>query len=297
MPPRLQVVYCLTSQGRDIYEAMTRISLATARKCNQGAYISIICDERTYQDLKLAKSRLFYEADDVIPIATPAGEPEFRNRFLKTRLRLLVKGNFLFLDSDTVIRKPLTELCGIKADIAAAPNHSADSMSDQIWSEDYAIFEKMQWPQPTSPYFNGGVVWYADTPATHLFAEIWHDNWLKNIRGTGRFRDQPALNHSLQTTPELNVFCLDHRWNAQVKTPQGLAYASTANIWHIYSSFDIASLDLFSVCRSRLKHNQPLKQSSRIVKRLTTADSPFISTESSFTWKHRLAVMLKGQLP
>jgi lipopolysaccharide biosynthesis glycosyltransferase len=296
MTTRLQVAYCLTSTGDDIYEAMTRVSLATLRKHNSKASIQVFCDELSYLNLKSCNSRLFKEADNVVGIATPAGEAAFRNRFIKTQLRLLLNGPFLYLDSDTVIRRSLADISRTTADIAAAPNHSADCISDQIWLEDYKNLDMMGW-QARAPYFNGGVVWYADSSKARSLAERWHASWLENIRVTGRFRDQPALNHSLNTTPDLQLHCLDHCWNAQVKTPQGLAYAVDAAIWHIYSSYDIADGDLFSLCCTRLKHQRSLRPNSRLLKKLLTADTPFVAPEDQFTWKHRLALLLETSIP
>lgn len=293
MTTRLQVAYCLTSSGDDIYEAMTRVSIATLRYRNTHSVVIVFCDSETHNNLKLSQSRLLEEADQVVAIDTPAGEPAFRNRFIKTQLRLLLSGPFLYLDSDTVVRRPLASIAASRADLALAPNHSADGIGDQICLEDSKALEQMGW-QPHSPYFNGGVLWYADTANARRFAEQWHANWLENIKVAERYHDQPALNHTLRSIQDLEICCLDHRWNAQVKTPQGIHYATDAAIWHIYSSFDIAVGDLFSNCCSRLRHEKSLRPSSRILKKLLTADSPFISKEDSYTWKHRLAAWMKS---
>jgi hypothetical protein len=75
------------------------------------------------------------------------------------------------------------------------------------------------------------VIWYADTPAAHRFAEAWHRNWLANVERTDRYRDQPALNHSLQELAA-EVKILEHSWNAQI---QGAPKEATgAAIWHLY---------------------------------------------------------------
>jgi hypothetical protein len=48
--PDLKIVYCLTSSGGDLYDAMTRVSLATLRLTNPTACIEIACDQQTQQD-------------------------------------------------------------------------------------------------------------------------------------------------------------------------------------------------------------------------------------------------------
>lgn len=52
----LKVVYCLTSSGGDLYEAMTRVSLATVRLTNPNARIEIACDQQTHQALQATDS-------------------------------------------------------------------------------------------------------------------------------------------------------------------------------------------------------------------------------------------------
>jgi hypothetical protein len=47
--PALKVVYCLTSSGADLYEAMTRVSLATVRLTNPSARIEIATGQQTHQ--------------------------------------------------------------------------------------------------------------------------------------------------------------------------------------------------------------------------------------------------------
>jgi len=230
MLPDLHVVYCLTSSGGDLYEAMTRVSLATVRLTNPSARVTIACDQQTHQALQASGSQLFHEADAVRGFPTPDGPPTYRNRYVKTQLGRLIDGPFLFLDSDTVVRKPLTPLLDLHCDIAAAPNHSRDTLAEQIWSEDQANLDAMGW-QVREPYVNGGVIWYGGTAGASRFADTWHHNWINNVEQTGRYRDQPALNYSVLTS-EANLKTLEHNWNAQVEvSPKQVV---NARIWHLY---------------------------------------------------------------
>ena len=270
MMPALKVVYCLTSSGGDLYEAMTRVSLATVRLTNPTARIEIACDQQTYQALHCTGSQLLREADAVHGFPTPDGSPTFRNRFVKTQLRLLLSGPFLFLDSDTVVRKPLTPLLNLQADIAAAPNHSADTLAEQIWSEDQANLDTMGW-QVLEPYVNGGVIWYADTLAAHRFAEAWHRNWLANVERTARYRDQPALNHSLSADKTIHLQILSHTYNAQVS--KRADYAQEAHIWHIFTSTGIGTQDRFSECCQRALEGRSRHLPSRPISDLVKSSS------------------------
>ena len=177
----------------------------------------------------------------------------------------------LFLDSDTVVRKPLTPLLNLQADIAAAPNHSADTLAEQIWSEDQANLDTMGW-QVREPYVNGGVIWYADTPGARRFAEAWHRNWLANVERTGRYRDQPALNQALSANPEIQCHTLPHCWNAQIGMRTDLA--EEAFIWHIYSSTGLDPQDRFSDCCQRALEGRSRSLPSRAISNLVMASTP-----------------------
>jgi hypothetical protein len=292
--PALKVVYCLTSSGGDLYEAMTRVSLATVRLTNPTARIEIACDQQTHQALQATGSQLLREADATYGFPTPDGTPTFRNRFVKTQLRLLLSGPFLFLDSDTVVRKPLTPLLNLQADIAAAPNHSADTLAGQIWSEDQANLDTMGW-QVREPYVNGGVIWYADTPGAHRFAEAWHRNWLANVECTGRYRDQPALNHALSADAEIQCHALPHCWNAQIGMKPELA--EEALIWHIYSSTGLGIQDRFSYCCQRAlegrSRNLPNRAISGLVKASTPEQKPSLASQLRSQLKTRLQSLTK----
>jgi hypothetical protein len=289
IPRQLHVVYCLTSSGGDLYEAMTRVSLATLRLTNPSARVTIACDQQTHQALQASGSQLFHEADAVRGFPTPDGPPTYRNRYVKTQLGRLIVGPFLFLDSDTVVRKPLTPLLDLHCDIAAAPNHSRDTLAEQIWSEDQANLDAMGW-QVREPYVNGGVIWYGGTTGSRAFAGAWHQNWLANVEATGWYRDQPALNQALSADPEIQCYTLPHYLNAQIGMRSDLA--EEAFIWHIYSSTGLGVQDRFNHCCQRLLEGRSLKLPSRAISDLVKASTP----ELSPTLGSQLRSQLKSKL-
>jgi hypothetical protein len=65
----------------------------------------------------------------------PESPPTFRNSFVNTQLRRFLCAHYLILDSGTVVRKPLTVQLILQSDIAAAPNHSADTPSAHRFAE------------------------------------------------------------------------------------------------------------------------------------------------------------------
>lgn len=268
----MKIVYCLTSEGRDGFESMTRLSMATVRETNPDSKIELACDATTLRSLQNSRSRLLDEADAAWAVATPDASPTRRNRFVKTQLGVLIDSPFLFLDSDTVVRRPLAPLMPVGTDIAGAANHSRDNLDGQLWAEDVSHIEKMGWRIPPT-YINGGVLFYAGTSGSTAFATAWHRLWLESVISTGRDRDQSSLNQAvLISQARLNV--LPHACNAQIKvTPSA---AKDAAIWHYYvSNGDPADTDFAAEC---LRVSPDTNIDPAAVRRLVEAELPWPTT-------------------
>jgi hypothetical protein len=230
---RKQVVYAITTTGRDLYTAMTRVSAASLRASNPDICIKIACDRTSEKAMQSVKEPLLREVDEVIVCDTPDGNPEFRNRFVKTKLRNNIDGPFLFLDSDIFVRGDIGNIFSLECDIAGARNHSRKTFAEQIWDQDRETLEAINWEVGQQVYLNGGVLFFNDTEGAYNFAEKWHQCWLQSYYELKKYRDQPALNHTLYiTTP--NVTILEDRYNAQVKTNTHVG--KDAIIWHFYTS-------------------------------------------------------------
>lgn len=276
---KIRIVYCLTSSGNDLYEAMTLVSIFTVRHTNPSAHITIVCDHQTHTALLASDSPLLVEADQIHNAMTPEGSDGYRNRFLKTKLALLIEGPFLFLDSDTVVRKSLNRLRFLRADIAAAPNHSRDKIKEQIWDEDQAHLQKMDW-QVKPPFLNAGVIWYGGTPASLHISQTWHLHWLDSVRRTSRWRDQTAFNHTITQAKDLSIHYLGHEWNAQYWANRSTS--SGARIWHTYatagSMAERQNELFFMACQQVLSGAEGgLNADSAVIKALVNHPSPFTS--------------------
>lgn len=108
---------------------MTRASIASLRVSNPSVGITIVCDAVSGRALRYSADPLLDEVDDIFISDTPDGSPGYRNRHVKTRLRQIMEGLFLFLDSDTFVRGDLSPIFSLDADIAGARNHSRDEYS------------------------------------------------------------------------------------------------------------------------------------------------------------------------
>jgi len=237
-----RAVFALTSQGNDLFSSLTRLAVASLRVSNPDMRVTIVCDQQSDSTMRQTRDALIGEIDDWQTIATPAGNAGFRNRFVKTSLRSLLEGPFLFLDSDIFVRGDLSEIFALDCDIAGARNHSREVFSEQVWEQDWSTLKKMEWDIGNEVYINGGVLFFNDTESAHRLAQDWHRRWMVSYKTHGSHRDQPALNASLYSVlPQLAV--LPDRFNAQIFITPNVAV--DASIWHYYSSVGRLSMTSF----------------------------------------------------
>jgi hypothetical protein len=190
---RLQAVFSLTTTGTDIYAAMTRLAIASLRQSNPCLAVVVACDERSLAALKAAASPLLREADRWQAVEVPPGCATFRNRHVKTRLRELIDGKFLFLDSDLFIRGPHYWLFELDADVAAVPGASAPAPAA-------AASGRMPRSSPRSTgrstaALHDGVSLFTTHLAGPLFARTWHLHGRQVAERLQRYVDQTGAQY------------------------------------------------------------------------------------------------------
>lgn len=246
----MNLVYSIATNGCDAYSRMLRLSVASVRLSNPAARITLVTDAVSWASLQERSDPALAEVDAVVSVATPEGTAEFRSRFVKTGLRSTVRGAFLYLDVDTLVRGPLDAVFGCDADIAGALNHSRDSFREQNWQGNERVLQAMNWPIGQTHYLNGGMLYHADTEAAHAFGRLWHQCWRESSDRLGVNFDQPALNHALHRS-QVRVAVLPHRYNAQFMYSP--AVAMDAVVWHYYALNGSDPITAYGLLLNRLE--------------------------------------------
>lgn len=251
------VVFAITSSGNDFYSVMTRLAVTSLRVSNPDLCLMIVCDHESDKLMRLADDPLIGDVDEWLMVETPPGEAGFRNRYVKTKLRSLIDGPFLFLDSDIFVRCNLSEIFELDCDIAGACNHSLRTFDEQVWSGDRATLATMGWEVGKEVYLNGGVLFYNDTIVARRFADEWHQRWLESSDIHSYYRDQPALNSALyEIKPKLTV--LQNSLNAQIRMSPAVSY--NAKVWHYYSIKNDSPATLFELKVQGLLNGKSLRK-------------------------------------
>ena len=192
----LQLVYVLTSTENDIYLEQAYVSMCSARRYNPDAVITLLTDELTAATFTGVRKDEVRYADNIVVVKTPENlNGQRRSRILKTSARKHVKGDFLFIDCDTIVAKPLDDILNVDADIAACyDTHCVDFKENPYYKSNVSMGIRIGMPGVADEehYFNTGVIWVRDTELSHRFYENWNANLLKGVQEKV-FMDQPSF--------------------------------------------------------------------------------------------------------
>jgi len=231
----MQYLYVLTSTPNDIFYEQFLLSVKSLRLLMPNAEIVLLCDAKT-KDTLTGKREIHQNIiTKTISVDVP---PDFSqtevSRWLKTSMRCIVSGDFLYIDCDTIITDDLSSIKDIGKKFGVCLDKH--SLIDRHGKKNNIIEndKKLGFSSYLSnKHFNGGILYCPDTPEIHKLFERWHELWLfcksKNI-----IRDMPSLNMAIYENPS---FCteLDGTWNCQIAY-NGLPYLANSKIIHYFAT-------------------------------------------------------------
>jgi hypothetical protein len=232
MTAPLTVVYVLVYHGRGRYPVMTHVSASAARRVHPDARLVLVTDEETPPHLDRSHPRLPGLFDEVIPF--PADMPELRARsfYLKTRLRDLIAGDFVYLDSDTLPVRPFADVFEREWDVALVQDRNHHCPVTPVYPHwEVPRMKKLGWDNPLPRYFNAGIGFYRDTAAARAVVADWQRRWRQSY-AAGDDWDQLALSCAAATVPA-NVLELPPAYNAMVTVHP--AHARGARVYHFFT--------------------------------------------------------------
>lgn len=231
------IVYVLTDGEKLEYYSDLVISLCSLRKRQYMGKIYVLMDQDT-KDMLERLGRRDFEQFRVTPIIVdvPAEySKRIKSRWIKTSMRKWVQGDFLYIDTDTVIAEELPNSIS-EYEIAQVPDVNSSFAEMSIRVRNYHVRLQKRcgyeaWDESLL-YFNSGVIWVRDTELTHRIFESWHQKWRDYMENRGVIEDQPALN---QTNREFGgvIQRLSDLYNVQVSgDPFPSKYIANAKIIH-----------------------------------------------------------------
>lgn len=210
-----KLVYVLTCALEATYVEQALISIWSARYHNPNVQIVLFVDNKTRDILVGMRSEILeYISECKVVDFDDDANMMYRSRYIKTRVRSLVDGDILFIDSDTIVNGALAEIDDCPYDVAAVleSNLPINQFHPSLYDSMAENARKIGWkPEEEQHYFSSGVIYAKDTPAAHALFEKWHNNWQQGLSLDIRI-DQPSL-------AKANIECgrliqpIENKWN------------------------------------------------------------------------------------
>lgn len=230
----LTVVYVLVSTEKDYFYEQFLMSVTSLHYQMKEVNVVLLVEQDTNKYIQEKHSEIKELVDQIIIQKLPAEySMAARSRMLKTSMRNLIDGDFLYIDCDTVICSPLDNVQSLQHSSAVLDNHC--KVMKQIVEFSAVIKRAEQFGFSVgynSNHFNAGVLWCKDDDSTRKFFERWNETWNETYR-QGVVIDQLSFN---EVNNQMNgaIAEMEGEWNCQLR--YGLPYLSDAKIIHYFAS-------------------------------------------------------------
>lgn len=194
---RTKLVYVLTCAPEKYYIEQALMSMFSARHWNPYAHIVLIVDDLTDKLLVGKRAELLDYVSEkiVVPFDDASLSMMYRSRFIKTSVRQLIQGRFLFIDCDTIVCGDLSEIDTFDCEIGAVwESHlPVRDYCKPLFEYDQSCTLKLGVDLETEGvYYSSGVILADDTGVAKKLFQLWHSCWEEST-ALGMGIDQPAL--------------------------------------------------------------------------------------------------------
>lgn len=244
----LKIVYDVISGEKDNYFEQAWASMFSLRHFNLDVHIVLLTDDLTARTIETTyRKKAKQLIDDIVVVSFDKQySNKEKSRWIKTSMRHLVNGDFLFIDADTIVAGALDE-----SYFDSFPNFIGAVLDYNCSSRivcHSGIFKIMYVNRLKSIYgidynegtdvYNSGVLFVRDVPKAYDFFDAWHKNWLiANEKGVSL--DQLPL---VKTCQDMGnpIRSMSGIYNCQIKF--SIQYFHKAIILHTFSHQQDSSL-------------------------------------------------------
>ena len=193
---KTKIVYVVVSDETDIFLEQALLSVYSLRQHNPNAIVEFVLDQHTDKTITGKRTEIlkYINKKTVVSVPDEYDEKAPRSRWLKTSLSQHVKGDFLYVDTDTVITDNLEEIDNFTGDLGAvADRHTTlqyhfgrDRLKKEALEGGWKYSDDMVW-------FNGGLLFVRDNDLAKAFFNEWNTQWKESYKKTKRLTDQIPL--------------------------------------------------------------------------------------------------------
>lgn len=253
-------VYVVCATDDDYFAEIAAVSIASLRLVSSHARITVLTDRKTSTGKSPGVAAIRNAVDDFSVVECPGETSIERSRFLKTGMRDLVSGQFLYLDSDTIMMKSPDTIWSIDCDIAASPNLGVNGKPYLCSDESPETCATLGWILGSRRYLNAGVIFFADTEAARMVGEHYRSSWQEFRRVIGKPSDQLAFNHAVDLA-EPRLVILPCAFNAQI-TMNAMALRGAVIVHFFTGNFENSLETVAHSAAKRLKRDATMDTSA-----------------------------------
>lgn len=234
----MKILYVLVSSESDFYYEQALISMMSAKFQMPNCSISLLTEQETENSLKGSRNLINeYISERKVVDLDASLSPMQKSRWLKSSMRNLIDGDFLYVDVDTVFATPVDESLFSK-DVMGVPDGNCLLKNHPMkWFIEDNL-KKVHFDNTLKYHINSGVLFFKDTPIARSFAQKWHNRWLECCKKE-IFIDQTALHQAIIDFEE-KIGLLPDYMNAQFG--RNINTLASGVILHYYSSWADGSL-------------------------------------------------------
>ncbi len=233
----LKYLYVCVSSKKDLFLEQTFVSIISLKQKNPNAFVSILMDLCTKESLIDGREKIEKIADEIVVCDLPRElSSKVRSRILKTSMRNLLKGDFLYIDSDTLIMDNLSSIDKMPYDFAGVRD-SHVLLSENVQNFTHERLKKMVCQEKEflldEIFINGGVLFVRDTKDNRKFFKKWNELYFYHFEKNNISQDQPSL--ALLNFENKHIIQeLDGGWNCQFR--YGANFFHKVKILHFLTS-------------------------------------------------------------
>jgi lipopolysaccharide biosynthesis glycosyltransferase len=220
-----KLVFVLTCSSSNNYIEQALIAVYSARYWNPDANILLITDNLTNQLLTGKRATIKNYLSDLIVVSFEDDKSMmYRSRWIKTSIRQLISGDFLYIDCDTVTTRCLEGIESFSCKMGAVPDSHlpVKQFCSQLMSATEADVSLLGIElEKEVYYFSSGVLFVRDTPETYAVYENWHSTWQLGVE-KGINIDQPSLAKANIEADHL-IERIDDKYNCVIYTQPDFA--------------------------------------------------------------------------
>lgn len=234
---RTKVVYVVASLDDDVYMEQAIVSAWSARHYNPGCRIEMVCDQDTAATLDAGVRAAYKSLFDRIHVREFRSEQSMmeRSRWMKTCLRQIIEGDYLYLDTDTVVCADLSYVDDFSFDIGMVLDCNCEFRQSLVSEWVVPAMQKMYGMDVSEEtmYFNSGVAFVRDCQMTRDFYRAWNEMWIYSMRRFRMIKDQQPL---MKTNIDKGYVIKELPGYMNCQVAESIQYLHTAHVVHFLNA-------------------------------------------------------------